>query len=920
LNSYLKRKKVATAIKLAMLGGLSLGFIGTTLAAEEDDESVEKIQVTGSAIKRSDSEGALPVTTIDRAQIDQSGVQTVTDLIQTLPMMQGFTAPSQSVGGGGGGITTASIHDLGGSYTLVLLNGRRLAPAGSGSTIDINTIPLAAIERVDILSDGASAIYGSDAIAGVVNFITKKDYNGFNINARGASTQNGGADSSSFSLTGGFGDSDADGYNVLVSFSHDSQDPLASKDRDFSKTGFVNGTQNGRDWYYFAGSSNAIAGNANVSWVMPDGTTGSNFFNPYLAANGECAPDNVQYDDYCFFDYTSTLEIYPESERNSLMLNATFDVNQDLRLFANLNFSDTEVVSRIAPYPTGTMNIGADNPLADQYITPFIPDGATITGLSGKWRALPGGNRTTGYATKSTHLVIGGDGVAGDIDYGFGITRSVNDSAQNFKDGWLIEESFINAIKSGEIDIFAPAGTVSPDTIDKYEYAGNWGNSKTVVNAVDAKMSMPLFEMDGGDVYMATGFDYKDTTWESTTSQANKDEIILFFGADDEYSMQRSNYGAFVELALPFNDQLEVTTSYRYDNLGGVDSYDMTDNKWVDVNPDASGETWKIMARYKMSDNLTLRASRATGFKAPSMLQIASPLREAGVTGDNYACPFEAGDSMAQYCIEGLAQYSVYAQGNPDMKNETSKQQSAGFIYAPTANFSIVADYWQVEMSNQVSSLSEAQIFGDPETYRHLFTTKYNSGADRDELAIIQRSVNIGRAKYSGIDFNTAYYTDIGDGRWTSHFSGSYMLDSKATKAGTSNDWVSSMGKFGDFNSVTFRLIANWANTYAHGDFSHTLNMNYRTGYTDQETTVYTDNTYNEAFDIQLDVAAYTKFNWVTEYTINDNLKVAGGINNIFDKEPPMALGSGGSHQVGYDSRYYDALGRTVYLSVDYSF
>ncbi|KKL64036.1 hypothetical protein LCGC14_2169120 [marine sediment metagenome] len=253
--------KVSKAVRLAIAFGAvsTAAFSASSFAAEDEGvEKVERIEVTGSAIKRTDLEGALPVTVLSTADIERTGVDNVADLMQQLPSMQGFTTPSDSVGGGGGGIATASIHDLGAQYTLVLLNGRRLAPRGSGSTIDLNSIPLSAIKRVEVLKDGAGALYGSDAIAGVVNFILKDDVDETTITGRVSKTQEGGGDSWNGSITTGFGDFDKDGFSVVLSYSHDEKDRLAAVDRDFAKTGIIEFENNNRNLYFFNGSPRII--------------------------------------------------------------------------------------------------------------------------------------------------------------------------------------------------------------------------------------------------------------------------------------------------------------------------------------------------------------------------------------------------------------------------------------------------------------------------------------------------------------------------------------------------------------------------------------------------------------------------------------------------------------------------------------
>ncbi|WP_432382272.1 TonB-dependent receptor plug domain-containing protein [Duganella sp. P38] len=168
----IKETILSRSLRVMFAGGLAM-TLGHAFA-QEAQAPMQRVEITGSSIKRADGETSLPVQTFSAKDIKQTGVSTVTDFIQQLPAMQGFSVAADSVGGGGGGVTTASIHDIGASYTLVLLNGRRIAPANSGTTIDLNSIPLSAIERVEVLTDGASALYGADAIAGVVNFILKK--------------------------------------------------------------------------------------------------------------------------------------------------------------------------------------------------------------------------------------------------------------------------------------------------------------------------------------------------------------------------------------------------------------------------------------------------------------------------------------------------------------------------------------------------------------------------------------------------------------------------------------------------------------------------------------------------------------------------------------------------------------------------
>ncbi len=919
-----KNSLLANSVRFALISG-AVATAAITAPAAFAAEEVERIQVTGSAIKRTDMEGALPVTVLTAEDIQRTGVDNVADLMQQLPAMQGFTTSSDSVGGSGGGIQTASIHDLGEQYTLVLLNGRRMAPRGSGSTIDLNSIPLSAIERVEVLTDGASALYGSDAIAGVVNFILKDNVNETTITGRYSRPEEEGGSGWNGSVTTGFGDIDTDGFNVMLSYSHDSREQLKATDREFSKTGILEFEGNGKDLYFFNGSPNAIPGNARL--YFNDGTQMD--FNPYRNETGACAENTSSLEDWCWFDYTTTIEIQPESERDSFLLKADFAITDDLQGFVEGNYSDFAMTTRIAPYPSGGVLVSTDSPLFDQYFTPNLPAGKTIddvdTGL-GVWRALPAGNRTTEWNTKSTHIVAGIEGTIGEnIDFDAAYTYSVNDTDQNYPTGWLIESKFGEAVESGAIDIFAPAGSVTQEDVDAagIVYSGDWSNSKTTMNGLEFKMSMPVFEISGNESYLAVGADYRAYDYDYSLSQANQDSILLFLSADQPYSMSRSVYGAFAELNVPLMDTLDVTGSVRYDNVGAVD-----DNlNGGEINDSDDDITYKLSGRWQATEELVVRASYGTGFKAPSMLSIGQPRAESGVTGGSYVCPFAGtGDPKEAWCKPGKQQYNVYTQGNPNLKSETSSQYAVGFVYAPTTGFSFGADFWSVEMEDVVTSLTESQIFAEPEKYYDLFSFKTNTLTGIDELAIVQADVNVGKSTNTGIDWHFNSSTDVSFGTFHLGFTGTYMIDSEYTRPGTTDDYISSLGEFGDNNAVTFRVVSQLLAGFEHDDFYHNFTFNYRSGYLDQfqskdDCAVTENDAFGECQDIQFSIGSYTKVDYQTRYNITDHASITFGINNLFDIQPSLSLRSGGAgHQVGYDPRYTDSYGRTYYLNGSYAF
>lgn len=969
--------KLAKSVRLAIAFGAAstVAMANFATAQEADESSVERIAVTGSSIKRTDVEGALPITNITAEDIVKTGVTSVPDLIASIPSMQGFTAPSQSVGGGGAGIAAAALRGLDEEYTLVLLNGRRLAPSGSGSSVDVNSIPLAAIERVEILTDGASALYGSDAIAGVINFILKKDIQETSISARYDAPEDTGGDNFSLSLTTGFGDLSQDGFNVFFTYAHEDQESLKSKDRAHSQTGIIPFNHNGDDVVFVADSLNAIPGNA-LLWFA-DGT--ERRINPHNEEAGACGPNNApdsvldynvdgdptsgilrQYD-VCRFDFTSTLEIIPEYTRDNFLLGGVVEVSDTTELYGTLSYSIFKQTARIAPYPTGGFGVDPNSALFQAEVYPhltaeqqgFVDNGEVDLSLA-TWRALPGGNRTNEFATDSLFLNTGVRGEIGDLSYDLSVAYSESEREDNIITGYPIQEQFIGLLESGGINVFA-----LPDELTESEVTALQGTmfsgidtlTETDLLTIEGNFSTPVFELPAGDMYIGGGFDYRDTSYKRTGSDANQEAVILFADPDPQFELERESYGVFLEAIVPVFDGFEISAAIRYDDISAVDNTTLQnpfaeaedllrdendaiipDGATNTVGEDLDDTTYKLTASYRPNDNWLFRASTGTGFKAPTMREIAEPRIPFGVTGGVFQCPFSGSDPLAQFCRGGNDQYDVFREGNALLAPEESEQRSFGVVYSGDTDFSVTIDYWEVELTNQVERPTERNIFDDPVTFRQLFTTKFDEGRQQDLLAIIQGPVNVGESNNSGIDWSVDWSNDFGAASLKTRVSGTYILESENLRVGTTDIFDSSLGRKGADDEVVFRNKIRIVNTLTHGDFAHTVNISYQGTYLDEnfpggdrgirvadaETGGPTGTAYTGG--VQLLIPSHTIVDWLTKYNYNDNLAVSFGISNLFDKLPPLALGENGGHQEGFDPRYFDSYGRTFYLTADYTF
>jgi iron complex outermembrane receptor protein len=905
---------------VVLLGAATVPF-NATIAQEEESVPLEEITVTGTAIKRSNLNSALPIQTITADQFQREGITNAGDLIASVPAMQGFITESDSVGGSGGGIRTANLRAIGSQYTLSLLDGRRMAPADSGSSIDLSNIPLAAVEQVQILTDGASALYGSDAIAGVVNFILKDSVDETIVTLRSDQPQEDGGEHWNFDIVTGFGDVNEDGYSLVASFSHEDQEQLKAADRDFAKTGFLFFEHEGQTLYFQNSSANAIPGNA---FVYTEGFGELiRSFNPYALSNGNtCAEHNTPTDETCGFDYTSTLEILPESKRDSLSLNGKLRLTDNMEGFATVLASQYELTARIAPYPSGEVPLPLDSELVQNEVFPHLTpeELAQVGEVTGTWRAVPAGNRTTEYLIDSMNFTLGIEGDVNEIDYVASVTHATTEIDQNYPTGWLLLDEFVAAASSGAFNIFAtPEGFTEEDqaALAPTIYHGDWDLTKNTMIGVNLQASKPMFEIGGGDVVLATGVDYYTTNYDRSIAPANANEDLLFLSKDTPYDLERDQFGVFTEALLPLTDNFETTVSVRYDDISAVSD----ELAGGDIDEGDSDVTYKISGLWNVTDAIAFRASYGTGFKAPAMREIGEPRSEFGVTSGTFDCPFAAGDPMAQFCRPQSAQYDVYREGSPGLTFESSKQYTFGTVLTPTDSLDMTVDYWNIELEDLVERLTEQQIFANPELYRDLFTTKTNLATGQEFLAIIQAAVNAGTREQSGIDYAVNQAFELGWGRLDLGLQGTYMLESESSLTG------SSLGRFGNDDGVVFRNVINLVGSLYHGDFTHTLFANYRSGYHDQAQEVEITGTgvplgQGPTTVVQLDVPSYMVTNYQLRYMmLDDSLGLTFGVSNLLDEEPPLSLRvSGAGHQVGWDPRFTDAYGRTYYLQAEYAF
>jgi iron complex outermembrane receptor protein len=928
-----QRTRVCTAVLLALAAVPAMA------------QDVQRVEITGSAIKRVDAEGSLPVQVIRREEIERTGATSVVELIQRLPAMMGATTESASVGGGGAGFAGASVHNIGETRTLVLLNGRRLAQFGGqtltgfGAAIDLNTLPLSAIDRVEVLTDGASALYGSDAVAGVVNFITRRNSTEGDLMVGYSDPRGKGAEEQRFSISKGFGDLETNGFNVFAALSIDKRKPLNAVDRDAAKTGVINFNHAGKRYQAFLGSPSAIPGN-----VLDDD---GDIVSPYYLANGACAPGNVPFVPNlatapnkvaCYFDFVAALEIFPERERANFLVSGDVKLGQNHTLYADLLLSKTESTGIIAPVP-GSVSIPRSSPLYDQYLTPVSgQNGSTFTqDTVAFYRVADLGRRADANKSEFSNFVVGSRGLIGAWDYDAGIGYSKNDFANSIS-GYPGALALAALRASGALNPFVGPGEMPQSSLDAIRgivYNGYWDGGTSELTSADFRVSRSLMNLGGGPLQVAAGVNYYQEKFQGKPSlfaqalltnpvtgelcDANDptkpcDQRFGDAAAIVPYSADRKVWGVFGEINAPITKQLEANVGIRHDN------YD-------DVGNTTNG---KLSLKFRPTTGLLFRGSVGTGFKAPTVPQLNAALQSYGVTSSPYNCTPELAQvaaSLNAQCQPNGRQYDVLAGGNPLLKPEKSRQATLGMVFEPSQALSIGVDFWWVGIKDAFGQISEQEAFDNPLQYLGSWSTQLDIATGITYLAYNQANLNLGKAYYSGIDFDVQGRMNTGFGRLNTRLVATYMARERLQLV-PGGEYYNPIGvNEPSLQYVSFRWQGRGEASLKTGNWTNTLAMNFKTGYKDVVATVEVlgpnDTNTGQYEDVQLTIGDYLTFDWQTQYQFNKNLSLTLGVLNLLDKKVPLSLAQGGAgkgQMFGYDDRYHDIRGRTIYGNVNFKF
>lgn len=923
-NSTLRPRSGSARVHRRHLLGLALlqvlfaptGWAQQAQGTPADDAAakLDTMLVTGSRIKRIDGETALPIEIITREDIQTRGLTTAAEMVKSLtantaPLSDGASITDGT--SGQRGFNGANLRGVGVSSTLILLNGRRLAnfaSPGDEAGVDLNNIPAGAIERVEVLKDGASALYGSDAIGGVINFITRSDYQGLDLSLSGADTQEGGADKQTATIAGGVGNVQDDGYNVFGVFDVQHLGALRSSQRDFIQERPL------ADLLPALMSSNTYPANIDVSsaqrnalitaGLLPTGSTRTRV-NPSAP---QCNPPATVYAPQgpggpaaCSYDYMRDTEIYPESDKIGFIGRGALALGDGHQVFAELAYTRAETVYRLSPNPQRIRNLPVSilpEPYRSALTRPGLP--STFSGI--RLRMTEAGNRTNEVSSTGSRIVLGAEGSVGAWDYGAALVRSENTAVDRYADGYVLFDQFDAGIRSGAINPFGPSSAQGQALIDSITIDDKARRSEGVSESLDFNLTRSLMELGGGDMGLALGGEFRHETQSFTPSAllltnniAGDRDSTLPIGQSDLTATRDGRHvaSAYAELNAPVSDTLELQGALRFDHYEEVGST---------FNP-------KVGLRWQPGADWIVRASAGTGFRAPSLNDLHRPT-VFGVTSSLITDPqCAAAEGSIDLCTD---QWPVERRSNPDLDPERSQQFSVGTVWEPSARFNLGLEYWYLRKKDVISTLGEQIIIESPQRYNGSYIER---DADGFISNIILQKENQGELKTSGVDISSRISTDETDyGTFSVDLTGTLVLNYER-QFGPLEPYRDNLGRF-----LNDQVIQRWRHrigfNWDQGPLGLTLANTYSSGYRDQNTT------YDPFSDERLparDVEAYTLWDLTGRYAVNERLSLRAGVLNLLDEAPPF------SNQAyyfiaGYDPTYTDPRGRSYYLGVDYRF
>jgi iron complex outermembrane receptor protein len=933
-------------ISLAVWQALSLSIAATVGVAANaqttDTVTTEKTVVTGTNIKKIIEEQTLPVTVISREEIQKSGAVNIEQIVQAISSSStaGGITGAVLAGSATYGVSSASLRGLGAQRTLILLNGRRLTPFSQGiGGVDLNAIPVAALERVEVLNDGASSIYGSDAVAGVINFITRKDFQGGEASVEyGKPSRSGGGAVEKYSAALGVGSLKDDRYNFMFTWSRKNEESLIATDRDFAKTGNVppylvsSATPSGRIEGIFIPGRSASANAA--SSTNPLGTSSTGYGNPGRDQPGGCASFNMfevgaaprapSTGGNCNFDSNPFVGLFPTGRNTNVFSGFTFQLTPQAQFFAEGLWAQNEVVEAIQPNPIRIGFLTTDNAFTGSGVDPALlifpgnPNYPSawlnshgLAAMNGQPLAITARTFLTGARTErdtntQRRIVVGFRGTFNNWDYEVAASHDNNSSDGTVINGFFSQlglARIINTVGNQPGTYWNPwaVGGVQnaalTDALKTTLYVGPTATADMTTDAVEFKANGTLFEMAAGPLGLAAGAGVSKAKYKIEVPDIlGSGDIAGLGGATSPADGERRTTSAYAELNIPILKTLEANLS------GRVDNYD-------DLKSDKSPVTGKASIAWKPVQSLLFRGSIGKGFRAPTLSELHTPVTLG--TSEQFVDP--------AFADQGPVQVNSLIGGNLDLKPEKSNQFSLGMAFSPTRSISAHVDYWRIKIDNFiVAPTALAEVNAARAGGFVLRPGEVIFAPDGTVDTVTQIQANAGSADFTGVDVGAHWGDGFSFGRLGVDYNGTYYMKADLTRTGGLVEHNIGTLVDPDGNPLTlpgsgvlFRYKHNLALNWSNDSWGATLVQNYWTGY----------RTGNNQVDGEPHfVDSFTTYDAQGQYTGLKNVKISFGVKNLFNKDPNLVVPTANYFQAGYDPSTYDPRARFYYARLTVSF
>ena len=896
----------------AVLAAAGIAASGAAGAADtnttDTDVTLQEVVVTGSLIARPNAETAQPVTIVTADELKSQGITSVEQALQQIVANQSTTLTANTVTTWGtGGASTASIHGLGGSKTLVLLDGQRLANNVTlGNAVDLNGIPFAAIERIEVLRDGASSLYGSDAIGGVINFITKKNYDKGEIDATYNVPEKQGGRSGDLELTYGKGNLDSDGWNLLVTGDWTKQNQLKAQQRDFASTGYdpARGLAN-TNGPYGPWPGAFLAGNGDIYGYGYPGCAGNHYSLPAQTGN-------------CEYLYSGAVDLIPEQSVQSGMaqLTKTLPGNNQISLQYLYTHSTvltwggpTEYVEGISPtspyYPTSPVGWScALGTCAASAAADFAAGGQA------GWTD-PGNNRYQGDSNVEQRLLLKFSGNNNGWTYDTALLWSENHNIvrvapNSYPD---LNELAPGDVISNLINPFGPQSAAGQAFLNSTYKSGELASGMLELTSVNGNIQHELGDAfnAGTPAVFAIGF---NAQWEkisyNPTALATELYTSSYYPPQAIFGSRREQ-AVYSELSVPMAKNLELDVSDREDRYS---DFGTTNNA-------------KIQVRYQPATFLTFRGSASTGFRAPSLVDLYAPqVFGANVTMNGPPCATGMYTTVFSQLNCGSQGMGITG-GNPTLKPETSENFNLGFIVEPIANLGITLDWYRIVLKNEIQEISATTVFDNPTALANLYVlnnagtlTPANSAATKCPTTaaptcgyIITTTQHTGGIATHGLDFSTNYLLRTPIGRFNFDFEGNLVTSFRIQAYNNAPE----LNLDGWYNQG-FEPVIKWSHNFTVdwnlGSWSAGIQNHFLSRYTDE---------FRNADGSQAYVGSYSLWNLYGSWKPIEPLTVTLGIRNVLDRDPSFSNQTA-NWQAGYNPIFADPLGRTFYARLKFTF